>query len=591
MHGPSLIGRGDAAINFHRSVLATLILSISGTAFGASVVAGDASLAPQEQGKKVTAHAKSAMVSTAHPLVARAMLDVLRKGGNALDAALVGQIMQTVIEPQMTTLAGAMSLLYYDAKSKQYYYLDAELNHTRQAPSLKPGWVQLTLDPPGIEDTSGALVAVPGTVAGLKAAADRFGTMKWADYFKPAIDLAEHGFAMYSFLYGETANAALGHLSAYPEARAEFMPDGIVPPVGSLVKRPLLAQTMRRLAAEGPAFFYTGDWAKKFVAAAQRAGGSLTLEDMASYQVRWEEPLRSTYRGYEIIGSPPPATAGTLVAMILNILEPWDLKSRPHYSQSADSFYRIRRAFAFAEDLTDAFIQDPKSFNVPTDTLLSKDFARLLTALIDGSEPKAAPTASLLPAGGIQVAARVDEKDPHSSDTNQIVAVDRYGNMVSMTHSVDGSTFGPGIVVDGVVANGGNNFPGRNVGEGRRTVDPFPPMMVAKGGSPVLTIGSPGLASRAVALTLINYLGYGMSLEDAIDAPRFQGVQTSRPATIESRVSEQARAELKSRYGVIVRTTMPYNWHFGSVHAIAREPDGTLTGVADPRRDGEAIGY
>jgi gamma-glutamyltranspeptidase/glutathione hydrolase len=572
-------------------VLATLILSIAGTAAGAPVVAPGPSLAPQEQGRKVTAHAANAMVSTAHPLVARAMLDVLKKGGNALDAALVGQIMQTVIEPQMTTLAGAMSLLYYDAKSKRYYYLDAELNHTRQAPTLKPGWVQLTLDPPGIEDTSGALIAVPGTVAGLKAAADRFGTMKWADYFKPAIDLADNGFAMYSFLYGETADAALGHLSAYPEARAEFMPNGFVPPVGSLVRRPLLAATMRRLASEGPAYFYTGDWAKKFVAAAQRAGGSLTLEDMASYQVRWEEPLHSTYRGFDIIGSPPPATAGTLVAMILNILEPWDLKAQPHYSQSADSFYRIRRAFAFAEDLTDAFIQDPISFNVPTETLLSKDFARMLTALIDGSEPKAAPTAALLPEHGVQVAARFDEKDPHSSDTNQIVAVDREGNMVSMTHSVDGSTFGPGVVVDGVVANGGNNFPGWNIGEGRRTVDPFPPMMVAKDGKPVLTIGSPGLASRAVALTLINYLGYGMSLEDAIDAPRFQGAQTSRPATIESRVSEQTRGELKSRYGVVVRTTMPYNWHFGSVHAIARERDGTLTGVADPRRDGEALGY
>jgi gamma-glutamyltranspeptidase / glutathione hydrolase len=432
---------------------------------------------------------------------------------------------------------------------------------------------------------------VPGTVAGIKAAADRFGTMKWADYFKPAIELAESGFPMYSFLYGETANVALGRLAAYPEARAEFLPNGYVPPVGTVVKRPRLAETMRRLAAEGPAYFYTGEWAKKFVAAVQGIGGTLTMEDMAGYQVRWQEPLHSTYKGYDVYGSPPPATGGALVSMILNIIEPWDLKARPHFSQSADSFFRIRAAFAFAEDLTDAFIQDPKSFGVPTNTLLSKDFSRHLTALIDGSEPNPQGIATTSPASAAQLAAAFDEKDPHSSDTNQIVVVDRFGNMVSMTHSVCGPTFGPGLVVDGVVANGGNTFPGKNIGDGRRTVDPFPPMIVAKAGRPVLAIGSPGLASRAVALTLINYLGYGMSLQDAVDAPRFQGAQNSRAATIEARVSEQVRTELRSRYGVAVKTTTPYNWHFGSVHAIAREVDGTLTGVAAPRRDGEAVGY
>ena len=163
--------------------------------------------------------------------------------------------------------------------------------------------------------------------------------------------------------------------------------------------------------------------------------------------------------------------------------------------------------------------------------------------------------------------------------------------MASVTHSVYGSTFATGLVVDGIAMNSGNNFPGNTAGPGRRVISPFPPTMVAKDGQPWLTIGSPGLSSRAVALTLINLLGYGMPLEQAVDAPRFQGSQVGVPMAIESRVSQSVRDELKTRYGVNVRPTTPYNWHFGSIQAIERNPDGTLTGVADPRRAGLAAGY
>jgi gamma-glutamyltranspeptidase/glutathione hydrolase len=163
--------------------------------------------------------------------------------------------------------------------------------------------------------------------------------------------------------------------------------------------------------------------------------------------------------------------------------------------------------------------------------------------------------------------------------------------MLSLTHGVNGPTFGTGLVVDGIVTNGANYFPGRAVGDGLRTLSPFPPTIVAKAGAPVLAIGSPGLASRAVALTLVNYLGYGMTLEQAVDAPRFQGAQYYRTATIESRVTEETRRALTQHYGVAVRTTAPYNWHFGSVQAIARQDDGSLIGVADPRRPGVALGY
>ncbi|MDP8912426.1 MAG: gamma-glutamyltransferase, partial [Pseudomonadota bacterium] len=518
--------------------------------------------------------ARTAMASANHPLVTRAMVEVMRKGGNALDAGLVAVAMQPVVEPQMVTLAGGMSILYYDARAGKYHYLDAELDHTSKNAPVAGSWTEYTSIASRIGETSGLRIGVPGTVAGMKAAADRFGTLKWADYFQPAIKVTEQGLPMYSFLYGEMAEAAQGRLSAYPSGREEFLPDGYVPPVGTTIKRPRLAATMRKLAAQGPAYFYTGEWARNFVDATQRTGGSLTLQDMADYKIRWEEPTRSTYRGYEIVSAPPPSTAGTLISMILNILEPTDLKALPHYSQSAESFARIRQAFAFAESATDSFVKDPLAFDVPLKTLLSKEYAALLTEQINGSSPKAA-TSGRAHEPGAEIAAKCDGHDRHSTDTDHVVAVDKDGNMVSITHTVYGSTFATGLVVDGVGVNSGNGFPGTGDGPGRRVISPFPPTIVARNGKPQLVLGSPGLSSRAVALTLINYLGYGMPLEQAVDAPRFQGSQAGLPTVIETRVTEQVRADLKSRYGVNVRPTAPYNWHLGSIHAIERRPDGT----------------
>jgi gamma-glutamyltranspeptidase/glutathione hydrolase len=558
----------------------------------APVVAAPAYPPETEQGPKPAVRAKKAMASTNNAMVTKAMLDVMKKGGNALDAALVGVIMQPVVEPQMTTIAGAMSLLYYEAKTGKYYYLDAELDHTRKGAMISTGWVAMTNGERGAEETSGRTIAVPGTVAGLKAAADRFGTLKWADYFQPAIAVAEKGFPQYSFLYGEMAEAALGRLSAYPSGRAEFLPDGYVPPVGTIMKRPRLAATMRKLAAEGPAYFYTGEWAQHFVAASRSIGSEITMQDLADYKVRWEEPTRTTYKNYEIIGAPPPSTAGTLISMIMNVLEPFDLKAEPHYSQSAPAFEKVRRAFAFAENSTDQYIRDPLSYDVPLDLLLSKENAALESKKIAGSLARPLPaTAMVVPPSKVEIAADFSVKDPHSTDTDQIVAIDAEGNMVSVTHSVDGSTFASGLVVDGVVVNGGNGFPGTGNGEGRRTISPFDPTMIAKDGKPVMTIGSPGLASRAVAFTLINYLGYGLPLDQAVDAARFMGSDPRNPTVIESRVSQNVLDTLKMTYGLKVRQTAGYNWHFGSVHAIAREPDGSLVGVADPRRVGVADGY
>jgi gamma-glutamyltranspeptidase/glutathione hydrolase len=488
----------------------------------------------------------------------------------------------------MSTLAGGMAMLVYDAKSGSLSYLDAEIDHTAKD---APIWFTMGGDP-DVPETSGRRVGVPGTVAGLHAAAQRFGTMKWAEYFQPAIALAEQGYPMYSFLYAEMADAAMGRLSLYESGREEYLKNGFVPPVGTTLTRPRLAQTLRRLAADGPDFFYKGEWARHFVDAVQKTGGGITLDDLARYEARWEEPVRTTYRGVEVVGSPPPATAGTLIAMILNILEPYDLAKMPHYSESSRTLALVRQAFGLAEAHSETYVRDPLAFDVPTATLVSKPFAASLSKLIDASWPKTGAAPSSAPGLEAAIAPARPGHDAISTDTNHIVVVDPQGNWVTLTHTVYGTTFGTGLVVDGVNVNSGNGFPGSSTGRGRRVVSPFPPTMVMRDGKPWVALGSPGLSSRAVALTLVNLLGFGMDLERAVDAPRFQNSRHGEPFLVESRVSEQARRELASIYGVRVAPTAPYNWHFGSVHAVMRdEKTGGLMGVADARRGGHAEGY
>ena len=555
-------------------------------------VAGNAQRA--EQGPKESATAPEAMASSSHPRVTRAILDVLRDGGNAVDAMLTAIPLQHVIEPQMSTLAGGMGGLIYWAETGELIYLDAELDHTANAPAARS-----MARPAGIGITSGKRIGVPGTVPGLAAAAERYGTRAWKDYFGPAIEAADDGFPMYSFLYGEMYDA-FERLGAHPASRQKWMPNGFLRPVGDRVRQPVLAATLRRLASDGPEFFTEGEWAERFVGEVNRTGGEITLAELAGYRVRWVEPLQFDYRGHRMAGAPPASTAGVLNGMIFNILEQSDLRALGHYTESAESLMLIRKAYEQAEAFTTTFIGDPEAMDVPVEKLLSKDLGRQLAELIDagGVKPDVhgrAVAAKTTPAAAplVKESYAAEGNRPHIfSDTNHLVIVDKDGNWVSMTHTVYGDTFGTGLTVDGVGVNSGNTFPGFGRGSGRRVITPFPALMVLKDdGEPWLALGSPGLSSRAVALTLINLLGYGMSPYDAVDAPRFQGYGRYDPLQVESRIPPSVLDVLESQ-GVQIQLSAPYNWHMGSIQLVLRDPDsGTLRGVADPRRAGYVAGY
>lgn len=561
-----------------------VILRTLCTALGACLLAVTAVAQRPEQGPKPVAEAMRAMASSSHPEVTGTILEVLRNGGNAVDAMLTAIPLQHVLEPQMSTLAGGMGGLIYWADTGELVYIDAELDHTRNAPSSYS-----MAKPPEIGTTSGQRIGVPGTVPGMAAAASRFGSRAWADYFGPAIRRAREGYPMYSFLYGEMS-AAYERIGVHPASREKWMPNGFVPPVGDILRQPRLAGTLEKLASEGPGYFTEGAWAQRFVREVNRTGGSITLEELAGYEPRWVEPLRFTFRGHELRGAPPASTAGILNGMIFNILEHFDLPAMRHYTEDAESLYVIRRAYEQAQNFAAAFTADPRSTRVPTELLLDEDFGRHLAAIIDASRP--APVSH-----SAKAAPQIREADFFDglealmhTDTNHLVIVDEQGNWVSMTHTVYGDTFGTGLTVDGVGVNSGNTFPGAGNGNGRRVITPFPALMaVGDDGAPWLALGSPGLSSRAVALTLINMLAYGMDASQAVDAPRFQGYGRYDSLQIEARVPAAVIEGIEA-LGVSVELTAPYNWHMGSIQLVERREAG-LIGVADPRRGGHAEGY
>lgn len=305
------------------------------------------------------------MVSTQLPIVTEAALKVLSDGGDAVDAMITAVFLQHVNDFHQVSHFGAMSAIYYEAATGQYHLLNAVSERPRSD------------RPDGRGDAS--KVAVGGVVRGLESLARRFGTRPWASYLEPAIASAEEGVLVTSFMYGiNYANWNSDDLiKGNPEARDFYMPDGHLVPAGHRWKMPRLASTLRRVASDGADYLYTGDWARKFVAEATRQGGRVTMEDMSEYRPRWEEPVRFTYRGHEILGSAPPDTGGLVVGYNLNILENFDLKRLGHYTTSAETLAIMAHAFSRVADETRWAIQDPLAFHVPAAVWLSKDYGRM----------------------------------------------------------------------------------------------------------------------------------------------------------------------------------------------------------------------
>ena len=544
-----------------------------------------------EQGPKTLATASRAMVSTSHPSVTQAALDVLRSGGNAVDAMLTAMPLQHVVEPQMSTIAGGFAMLYWEAATGTSYLLNAELDHPQGAP-LPRGYPASERE---VAETSGQRIAVPGTVAGMKAAADRFGTRSWDSYFGPAIAAAEEGFPMYSFLYGEMA-VGFERLTHFESGRDRYTPDGFLPPVGTTYRQPNLAATLRRIAEpDGADWFRRGEFAREFVDAVRETGGHMSVDDLVGYDVRWDDPVRYRFGADDLLGGYPPVNGGLYTGFVLGVLERVGLDPSKPWIDSPDAMTTIARILAAADELIGLYCQDPKAIDVPVGLILSPEYLDMRARMLNSSVPHA----DLSSGRGSGESTRPDPHAPGSTDSNHIVIVDEAGNWLTMLHTVYGSPFGTGLVVRGVGVNSGNGFAGLPIGPGRRIITPLTPVLVLRDGQPWLGVGTPGTANQTIALLLVNILHYGMSLDEAIDAPRFRMLPAEgmRRGWDVGRLAHEDRIpagtlEGIARMGIETHSLGRYNWHSGSVQAVQRDlSTGMLTGATDPRRAGKADGY
>jgi gamma-glutamyltranspeptidase/glutathione hydrolase len=459
---------------------------------------------------------RGAVTGTYNAPAMRAGLEALKQGGSATDAALTTALTQvTLCGGGWVSYTGILSMVYYDAATGKVYDLNAGYNTVRgeDAPLTIPAANGLLNDPYGGQP-SGRATLVPGFMAGVQAAHERFGKLPFKTLFQPALYYAEEGFEVSPYL-AEFLRLRKDVLSRRADTRKIFTKgDGALLAAGDLLKQPELAKTLRAVAEHGAKYLYEGAWAKRFVAAVQSEGGKLTLEDLANYQALWGEPVRGKFRGYDLFVHGLPANGGVNTIEALRLYELAGLKDKGRYVGSGDSLFwlaQIHKVMGLS------YLPPPllKTWEVQLGADLSlrsrlrPETTRKLWRLMgEGKFPlTAAPRA---------------ESAPKHSDV--VVAVDRWGNVAAVVHSINSVMWGKtGIFVDGVSVNDSASFQQQQiatVGPGQRLPDPTNPAIIQKDGKPVLGCGSMGSGLHQKTIQcLVNVLDFGLSPKEAIDAP------------------------------------------------------------------------
>jgi gamma-glutamyltranspeptidase / glutathione hydrolase len=552
-----------------------------------------------EQGLKPVVKGKQAVCSSSHPLVTETVLQVMRAGGNAVDAAVAGSLLQPVVEPHMTSHGGSVTCLYWEAKTGQAYQLDAlgtlvpGLAPFRPLPANLGGFVfPSPAQPP--------CACIPGFMPGLQAMHERFGTRPWSDLCQPAIRWAEEGHPVSSFEYG-VLQWGLPSNTYFPAGREHFLPGGFPVRVGERFTRPDLAETMRQVAKEGPAYFTTGVWAQHFVAEANRLGWPITMGHMTAIGPRWQPPLRYEHNGYHLIQLAPPESVGVATALVLGILGALGLQGAGTFTESAESLYLMAHTLRRMVWET-GLLYDPQIFDVPTEIWLSDNYHRSVAKILQNSRPKIDLSEhirltvgdSALAAAGL--APGVSRQNTPPAGSCELSIVDSQGNWLEMINTVQTGGI-PGAVVDGVpmwgshaFANLATDIAGWTVGGGRARCI-IGNTLVLKNERPWLALGTPGEPFITVPQVLWNILDAGLDPAEAAEAPRLWPLQDDYTVEVESRVPGSVIAGL-AQMGIRAKMLPPYDWHLGSFQICWRdEATQWLNSYADPRRAGKADGF
>ncbi|KGG82632.1 gamma-glutamyltransferase [Comamonas thiooxydans] len=534
--------------------------------------------------------AKNGMVASEQELATQIGVDILKAGGNAVDAAVAVGFALAVALPNAGNIGGGGFMMVHDARSGK----DIALDFREVAP--KGASRNMYLDAAGKVIDGKSLythyaVGVPGTVAGMTHALSRWGSMPLARVMAPAIALADKGYPV-SVTLAKTLDQEKRNMGRWPATQAVFWRNGAPLQSGERLVQKDLAQSLRLISQQGAKAFYEGAIAQKIVAEMAPHANALSLQDLRDYKVAEREPVRGSYRGYQIVTMPPPSSGGAHLIQILNMMERWPMNQWG--ADSAQSVHYMTEAMKLAYADRSEYLGDPDFVKIPLKGLISKSYASELAASIKPQQAR--------PAKDI----RPGRPQPYESDqTTHYSVVDKAGNAVAVTYTLN-TNFGSGIVAKGTgillnnemddfsakpgVANAYGLVGGdaNAVQAGKRPLSSMTPTLVLKDGKPVLVTGSPGGARiiTTVLQQVVNHIDFGMNPAEAAATPRFHHQWTPDELRVEKGFSPDTLALLRQwGHKVALKASM------GRTQTIEIR-DGLLRGASDPRNpDGKTMGY
>ena len=545
-------------------------------------------------------HAQHAMVASVHELASRAGVEMMQAGGNAVDAAVATGFTLAVVHPQAGNLGGGGFLLLRKATGEMRF-----IDFREKAPAAATQDMYLDAQGNVIENASligYKAIGVPGSVAGLVYAEKKYGKLSLDKVVAPAIRLARAGFPL---AWEDAQDLRDEDLAKFPASKRIFQRDGKYYLPGEILKQPELARTLERIA-KNPDDFYHGAMARELAAAVAKGGGLITADDLAQYEVKEREPIRGTYRGYDIISAPPPSSGGIALVEILNILEGFDLAKLGN--RSAQSIHLAVEAFRRAFYDRAEFLGDPDFAKIPVPQLIDKRYAEAWRESINPNHASASK--DLKRPSVFNELERVAGSRPATirepKNTTHYSVVDPEGNAVAVTTTLNDS-FGSRVTAEGLgfllnnemddfaVKQGVPNAygliqgPANSIGPGKRPLSAMTPTIVLKDGKLFLVLGSPGGPTiiTTVANILMGVVDFGLDIQEAVNAPRFHHQWLPDVIDVEDRLSPDTMNLLRSKG----HTLKPAHF-WGDGECIMVDPKtGERLGASDARNNGKAVGY
>lgn len=542
--------------------------------------------------RKQQVSAKQFMVVSANPYATEAGYQMLEQGGSAVDAAIATQLVLGLVEPQSSGIGGGLFMLAWQQKEQKLHTLDGR--ETAPAAATPDWFVQngKLLGWPEVF-VGGKAVGTPGVIAALASSHEKFGKLGWAQLFQPAIKLAEDGFKVSPRLHKLLAGSSHPGLTQFVESRDYFFPDGKPLPVGYLRKNPAYAKLLKAIAAQGPSAFYQGENAQAIVNTVNQASinpSKMTLSDVSGYQPLWREPVCAPYRLMKVCGMPPPSSGSIAVMQMLGILNQFDVsKLQP---ESAAAIHLISQASRLAFADRERYAADPAFSPVPVAGLLAADYLKQRAAQINLKADNPQITAGV-PQGAVPLG---EAKAPEYANTSHLSVVDKEGNAVSLTTSIE-NAFGSGLMVNGYLLNNqltdfsvqareNGLWVANRVEAGKRPRSSMAPMFVFdQKGQLQIIAGSPG-GSRIinyVAQSLVAMIDWQMGPQQAADLAKYTH-RNDVLAIEEGTPLVMLKGQLED-LGYQVRVTELNS----GLHLIKRAGQVWQAG-ADPRREGLAKG-